>query len=157
MNVRFWKGTLAAFVVAVLIKAVVEMWWIPTNLASVFPGSPPRTNLASQWMLGIAVAAVITFVAIYVMAEFLEKLARAQNRQPLKHGAQFGLVFGLAQSAWMFLLPVASAYMMMHVALNLVSNVVAFAAAGWVYQRLDPGPIVRGEHHKQYLQQRKRL
>ena len=156
MNVRFWKGTLAAFVVAVLIKAVVEMWWIPTNLASVFPGSPPRTNLASQWMLGVAVAAVITLVAAYVMCEFLEKLARAQNRKPLKHGAQFGLVFGLAQSAWMFLLPVASAYLMMHVALNLVANVVAFAAAGWVYHRLDPGPRVVGEHHKEYLKARAR-
>lgn len=157
MNVRFWKGTLLAFAVAVLIKAVIEMWWIPTNLASVFPGSPPRTNLAESWMLGLAAAAVITLVAVYVMCEFLEKLARAQNRQPLKHGAQFGVVVGLAQSAWLFVLPVAYNYMVLHLGLNLAANVVAFAAAGWAYQRTDPGPIVRGEHHKEYLRQRKRL
>jgi len=157
MNVRFWKGTLLAFVVAVLVKAVIETWWIPSNLASVFPGSPPRTNLADSMLLGILAAAAITFAAVYVLCEFLEKLARAQNRHPLKHGAQFGLVLGLAQSAWLFLLPVAYNYLLQHAALNLVANVVAFAAAGWVYQKTDPGPAVRGEHHAQYLRQRKRL
>ncbi|GEM_PF-3353628 len=157
MNFRFWKGTLLAFVVAVLIKAVIEMWWIPANLASVFPGSPPRTNLADQWTVGIAVAALITFVAVYVMCEFLEKLARAQNKKPLKHGAQFGLVFGLASSVWLFLLPVAEAYRNFHVFENLIVNLVAFAAAAWVYARLDPGPVVRGDQNKRYLQDRKRL
>ncbi len=149
MNVRFWKGTLAAFVVVVIIEAIAQLG----GISSIFPYFIPR-NLSSWIIFGLLLTFI--FVSVYFLCEFLEKLARAQNKKPFRHGAQLGIMVGLGQSVWLFVFPITVADILFLTMLFLIANAISFAAAGWVYQRMDPGPVVRGEDNKRYLQGRKR-
>ncbi|MDP2717875.1 MAG: hypothetical protein Q8P02_03980, partial [Candidatus Micrarchaeota archaeon] len=107
--------------------------------------------------LGLLSAIVAVAVATYVLCEFLEKLARAKNVKPLKHGAQFGLALGVLEAVPYLLLPVSVSVLTMSAGVAVASSVTGFAAAAWVYQHVDPAPSVRGGHHSAYLSHRARL
>lgn len=149
MNIRFWKGVLGAWIAAVVIlnignSVILMPTWTALQIQGIVrPGDPlvPMTGFLA-----------LLLVVVYLMCEFLEKLGRAQNVKPFKHGMQFGLLLGIPDViSWLF-------YNLPDVvpAVQIVFSVLAFTAAAWVYYWLDPAPIARGQENKQYLRARKK-
>lgn len=149
MNLRFWKGVLGAWIVALVVlnigNGVILMpTWLELQAQGIVRAGDPLVSMAGFLVLLLAV--------VYIMCEFLEKLGRAQNVKPFKHGMQFGLLVGIPDViSWLFynvpdVVPVV----------QIVSSVVAFTAAAWVYYQLDPAPVVRGEKNKAYVRARKK-
>ncbi|MBI4360456.1 hypothetical protein HY572_01645 [Candidatus Micrarchaeota archaeon] len=149
MNLRFWKGVLGAWIAAVVIlnignSVILMPTWLQLQAQGVVRAGDPLVPMAGFLVLLLA--------GIYIMCEFLEKLGRGQNVQPLKHGIQFGILLAIPDViAWLF-------YNLPDVVplVQVPFSIVGTAAAAWVYYKLDPAPIARGQENKQYLRARKK-
>lgn len=129
-NTPFWKGVLGGWVLASIIAMVAQgvvlgpAWDALTALG--FLRGPETTLLAlTGWE-------ALLLIAIYIQAEFLEKLAPAKRLNYAKQGLQFGILFSL---------PFISQYFFYNIpgiiaAVTTVGNALAFVAAAWVFEKI---------------------
>ncbi len=89
MNTRFWKAVVAAWGVSSLVNLVIGLFVFKMPLELATP----------EALKGIATYYLLLFLAVYIMAEFLEKLARGGYNKPLKYGLQFGVFYFLPIAA----------------------------------------------------------
>ncbi len=133
MNVKFWKATIAATVVALVIEFIVHNVLLMDDYQIMqLAGVLRPMGTASQMLF----TPLLILLGEYIMCEFLEKLDRAHNIHSIKHGVQFGVLFTIP-SVLMYLyynipftVPVLVA----------AGDILAFGLAAKVYHKLNPHP-----------------
>lgn len=125
MNWRFFKGVFAA--------------WIAASIAEF----PIRWVLYLSGYISLASVSayqLLLLIAIYIMAEFLEKLPRPTNLKAIKYGALFGLFFSIPDLVHQIYQNNSPLFFLSGNELSLlpvIVDVVAFALAAFVYSKID--------------------
>lgn len=157
MNTKFWKAVFAAWVAAsvvlffgniLLAEVYAGLWryeglyggiWLEpqSGLAQISVGQHILQAIDGNIASGVIINDFFYFLsillAVYIMAEFIEKLSRAKKSKPLKYGAQLGILYSIPVFTQYFYFSLPAM-----VAVNaVVINVAAFIAAAFVYSKLD--------------------
>ncbi len=132
-NVRFWQATVTAWAVASIVLylfhyPILSSFW--SDLVSQGVIRADFNSISTNALFGVGL-----FAGVYIMCEFLEKLARTGRKKALKYGAMFGLLVGLTE---------AGQALLYHVPYSLgiaygIADIAAFAMAAVVYQQFDSG------------------
>lgn len=131
LNKRFWAAVVAAWAVASIVLylfhyPLLSGFWSGLVASGVI--RPEYNSIETNLLFGAGI-----FIGVYVMCEFLEKLARNSRKRAVKYGAMFGLLVGLTEAGQALLYPVPYA---LGVAYG-IADIAAFALAAAVYQQFD--------------------